>query len=427
MNTAAKRELDRWVGTPLCVALNWLAAALGWLARRNHEIGHSPSVIVICKYLGMGSVVNASGLMRALRDAYPASRIVFLGTRATCEIAWRTACIDATLAVNDAGLGFLIASAARALVRLWRLKPELFIDLEVYSKFASLIAVLSLARNRVGFFSDTTLFRKYLYTHLVYFNRYRHIREVYAGVARVLGIATRPDNGVVALRVSEAETREAERLLHAAGIGSGEGPLVVINPNAGDLCLERRWPAERFADVIRQLVAKASARIVIIGSSSEAAHVAGIVGSLEERVRARVVDAAGKLSLGGCLALLSMAELVITNDSGPYHFALAMGARTVSLWGPSTPTHYGPTSGGHAVVRAEIYCSPCLHLTDRPPCRGENLCMQLIPSEAVLEAAEALLAGRDSAERPLEVVILSDKSNGASGGYVPGVVRRGRI
>ncbi len=123
------------------------------------------------------------------------------------------------------------------------------------------------------------------------------------------------------------------------------------------------------------------------------------VAELADRVgidRDRVVNLAGKLSLGGLFALLDGARYIVTNDTGPMHMALALETPTVALFGPSDPAQYGWVGPGVRMVYKPIYCSPCVHEVSEPPCRGNNVCMWRITVEDVLEAIDQVRNSADA-------------------------------
>ena len=109
------------------------------------------------------------------------------------------------------------------------------------------------------------------------------------------------------------------------------------------------------------------------------------------RLPDRVLNLAGKTNLGELAALFSLADLVITPDTGPMHLAAAVKAPLIALFGPTAPWRTGPYGNGHAVLRKELPCSPCF----RKKCpTGE--CLDQITVEEVLKAAEEKLRERRS-------------------------------
>ena len=109
---------------------------------------------------------------------------------------------------------------------------------------------------------------------------------------------------------------------------------------------------------------------------------------------------AGKLTLGGLFALLDEAGCLITNDTGPMHIAWALGTPTVSLFGPVDPNHYGWQGSRVAILYKRIYCSPCVHEVDEPPCGGYNVCMLRIGVDEVVAAVDRILAGEHEEPGP---------------------------
>lgn len=171
-----------------------------------------------------------------------------------------------------------------------------------------------------------------------------------------------------------------------ARVGGAEGPLAGLFP--GSNAPARRWPPERFAEVGKALTSD-GARVVVMGSPSER----GLTAAVAREVPG-AVDAGGRTDLPGLAALLSLCDLVVTNDTGPMHVAAAVGTPTVSLWGPSDPAEVAPPTGRHVTVSTgELPCRPCLKNVCPRSGRGTVLpqaheeCMALIEVEGVLRAA----------------------------------------
>jgi len=254
-------------------------------------------------------------------------------------------------------------SSLRAIGQLIRARVDLFFDLEVYSAYASTMSLLSFARNRLGFYRESAEHKIGIYTHLMYFNTRCPIRYIYLQLGRTVGCVPVTPDQLGTLRVTVQDRQEAARF------NLPSGGYVAVNPNASDLMIERRWPGEQFAELIRQLAANVP--VVLIGAPAEREYVSRLAPP-------GVFNLAGQLSVGGLLALLEDARCLITNDTGPMHMAWALGTPTVCLFGPVDPAHYGWSGAGVEILYRRVYCSPCLHEADEPPCRGNNVCMQRI-------------------------------------------------
>jgi ADP-heptose:LPS heptosyltransferase len=277
----------------------------------------------------------------------------------------------------------------RTIATLIRQRADLYFDLEVYSGFASLLALCAVTRNRLGFYRYSVAFKKGIYTHLVYFNTRMPVRQLYLQLGRVAGVPAGQSELTGPIRVDDDERSAVGRLLAQTPGWQPGTPYIVVNPNASDLLLERRWPIESVIKAIGQLVYSGK-QIALMGAPNEAEFVQSLFERLTPDVRFRVVNTAGRLTLGELLALLDGAACILTNDTGPMHMAIALGRPTVCLFGPANPEHYGQELPFVEIFYAPVFCSPCLYEADEPPCNGNNICMQRIEPEAVAEAVHRL-------------------------------------
>jgi ADP-heptose:LPS heptosyltransferase len=130
--------------------------------------------------------------------------------------------------------------------------------------------------------------------------------------------------------------------------------LVLLQPGATDP--RRRWPARAFAAVGDRL-ARAGFRVAINGAPDEAA----LVHDVAARMRAPAIDLAGRLSLGGLCGLLERTALLVSNDTGPLHLALALGVPTVGIFWLTNLIEGMPLrpSTLHAALAVRTRCPIC--------------------------------------------------------------------
>lgn len=397
---AQKRRLDSTLGGPLCALLNVAARVLGVVLHRDHSLREAPRRVLVIKLLGLGSIIHATPLLRAIKEKHPACVLSFLCFREVEGLVRRLPEVDEVLALDDRTYWRLLVTVLGFLAHTWRRRPDLVIDLEVYSKFSTILSTLTAARDRAGYYFITTRFRRGIYTHLVYYNRLRHVQEAYRQLGRALGLEPavgRPP----APRVEREEAEAADRWL--AQWQRGGRKLLLVNVNAGDLCLERRWEPEKFASVMACFAARDEVLVVMTGSPEEAEYTESVRRLVPPAEGERIVNAAGKLSFGEYLALLERADLLLTNDTGPLHLAAAFDTPTVSLWGPGLPESYRPLGDQHRVLCEAVYCSPCIYWVEEPPCAGDNVCMKRLGWRRVAaEVAGALGVELGPLEAPPE-------------------------
>lgn len=395
MTIQQKIILDRLAAKPLACLLNLIARPLGILASIDHD--DTPvkvRVIAIAKLLGIGSILKSIPLAKALKQKYPSAQYIFITAYKNKPLVESISIFDKCLYINDGSLIELLVSFLQLLFRLWKQKIDLYFDLEIYSAFSTILALLSLARNRYGFYRESTRFRLGLHTHLVYFNDHQHITKIYLQFARACGIknAEMMNYSIEKLFISEKDKDELKNWLENKNIRE-ETPYIVINPNASDLLLERRWPLIYFSALIEALVIGWHNPIFLVGSHEEYVYNNNLYNRLAQEARKYVFNSAGKISLMATVALIRSCQLIFTNDSGFYHIAGIFNIPTISLWGPGSPSHYSDINRMQDFVfySKDIYCSPCIYRTEYPPCRGNNICMKSIPPKEVYKKACEIL------------------------------------
>jgi len=162
-------------------------------------------------------------------------------------------------------------------------------------------------------------------------------------------------------------------------------PLILLNANAGDLLLLRRWPAERYVELARRLLEKYPEVLIgFTGAPDEAAAVTPLVAQVASP---RCINLAGRTTLRQLLILYGLAEVLVTNDSGPAHFAALTPVDVITLFGPETPALFGALGPKAHVLWAGIACSPCVSAYNHrtTACRDAR-CMARITVEQVFEA-----------------------------------------
>ena len=145
---------------------------------------------------------------------------------------------------------------------------------------------------------------------------------------------------------------------------------------------------ERCADVI----------VVLTGGPEEAASAQRLLARIDSP---RAISLAGQTTFIELIELYRIASLLITNDSGPVHFASMTDLATLALYGPETPRIFGPTGNKQRALWLGLACSPCIsvHNQKRTLCR-ENICMSGIKVETVLSEALALLGEQGPHDHP---------------------------
>lgn len=342
--------------------------------------------ILLIKLFGMGSIIMMGPMVRALRNKFPDAKITILTFRSNEEICELTKLFDKVVTISTDSIPKVMLSIFKKILILRRERFDVAIDLEFFSKSSTIISYLTGSRNRVGFFLLhlgtflKMMWRGNLLTHEVFYNHHRHVTVAFLALGNAIGADTK-DLGYAPIYIPKDACETVEDILMKNRIKDSN--LIIVNINAGQLCLERRWPIENYAEVCKRLLDKGSTVIVLIGDKNDVEYVAGFHKMFG--YDKRVINLVGKLNIGELAALLKRCRLFVTNDSGPLHIAVSLGIPTVSFFGPEIAERYGPLNGNHTVFYSGVYCSPCLNVFNQKtaPCNGNNICMRKISVEDV--------------------------------------------
>lgn len=399
------RLVDRWVGVPVCLALSATRRLLGILGRSPAEPARR---IVFVKLAEQGSTVLACSALRRAAAMVGRDNVYFLVFRENRFILDVMDLIpeENVIAIRDDGLVATVLGAVGAVLRMRRLKIDTAIDLEFFARSSAALCYLSGARRRVGFhaFGGHGPYRGDLMTHRLLFNPHLHTTQTFrlmveainAPPRRLPAIDLQPpaaDDPPPPFEPSAEEVGQARSLLaEAAGTDHFE-PLVLLNCNCSDLLPLRRWPSERYVELARSLIESfPDLHVAMTGGPSEARAVAALV---EQVGMNRCFNLAGRTTLRQLLVVYTLAEVLVTNDSGPAHFATLTPIDVVTLFGPEHPKLFAARSPRNHVVWEGVACSPCVSAFNNrtSPCR-DNVCMKRIDMSTVFDQVRRLVEAR---------------------------------
>ena len=252
---------------------------------------------------------------------------------------------------------------------------------------SALTTFLSRIPNRIGYNKDA---RGLLLTHPVAVPEWKNRRhEVYYYLnlvdevdRKVLGRGSLqyvlPD---VSLEVYQARKLEAIEILSRNGVDRERKTVLLgvgsTNSNA------KRWPAERFAVLSDKLQKELGVNVILVGSEGDTQAVLNVV----QAARLPPLNLVGSTSVGEAAAVISIADLLISNDMGLAHIAPAVRTRSITIFGPTNVLTTSPFSPMATVLRHDVACSPCM----LRECPIDHRCMTGISPETVFETAIAAL------------------------------------
>ena len=417
MHADTMRRIDRWLGVPTCAVLTgFRRLAAPFAGRRADE---DPGGILFIKLAEQGSTVLAASAIQAAVDRVGRERVHFLCFEENRFIldAMDLVPRENVITIRTSGLVGTVIAAARVLRRIRAMRFDAAIDLEFFARSTAAIAYLTGARKRIGLHAgpDEGPWRGDLMTHRLRYNPHLHTSRLFRLQVEALDadptalptfdlVPPAADEPTPPIVASEDETAEVRRILdEISGAAVRTGPLVLLNANCSDLLPLRAWPRDRYVELGRRLLAHdPSLRIGFTGAPAEAPGAETLVREIDDE---RCFLLAGRTTLRQLIVLYGLADLLVTNDSGPAHFASLTTIDVVTLFGPEHPSLFAARGPRNHVLHAGLACSPCVSaLNNRTtPCR-DNKCMQAISVDEVFETAVRVLDARARGDRPLPVV-----------------------
>lgn len=405
MNVQKMMQLDRWLGVPLCFAVTAVRA----LFPRRPPAGPVRSILFV-KLAEQGSTVLAH---RALQDAVRRvgrERVfmaVFEDNRFIVD-ALGVIPAENVITLPHDSLFSLLRAVPVVLSRLRRLRLDAAIDLEFFARSSALLTWASGAARRVGFHAwfGEGPYRGNLMTHRVRYNPHLHTTQTFASLVSALEANPEslprfdltPDSAPDPLPIFSAAPAEIREVREQLARFTGQPltpPLILLNANASDLIPLRRWSLESYLEVAQRLLVRfPEVFIAFTGAKNEAAKAREMVARVNSP---RCFSLAGETTLRQLLVLYGLAEVLVTNDSGPAHFAALTPIHTVTLFGPETPLLFAALTPRNTALWAGLACSPCVSaLNNRQSVCRDNVCMQRITPDQTFAAVCKSYLGRQS-------------------------------
>ena len=399
--------VDRTIGVPLCAVLTGIARLAKLTGFATIPTG-KPRKILFVKFAEQGSTVLAGSAIRRAVEIVGRENVYFVVFQENRFILDVLGLVpeENVLTIKRDSFPTLVSGTIAALRRIYELKIDTAIDMEFFSRSSAALTYLTGATRRIGFhtFFGDGPYRGDLMTHRLLYNPYHHTSQIFrlmvdATVEDPAGLPTRAkvpqplDREPPAFVVREGESESVREILRESAGGTLPASVILLNPNASDLLPLRKWETVRYIELARRLLERfPEAHVAMTGAPNEAgpaAEVARQVGS------DRCFSVAGKTTLRQLMVLYTLSDLLITNDSGPAHFAALTPVEVITLFGPETPSLFGAPTPRSTTIWLGLACSPCVNAYNnrQSPCRN-NLCMQGITVDQVFATAVRVLEKR---------------------------------
>ena len=354
--------------------------------------------ILIANIFGIGDVLFTTPLISNIKMTLRGSEVDYLCNARTKDVIGSNPDVDEVFVYEkDDFVRLWETSKISCIKALWELftsirnkKYDAVFDFTLSRKFG-LAFLLSGIPKRIGLdYKKRGLFL----TNKIPLRGFekRHVTEYYLDLLRFLDVPKSMNK--LELSVTESDLEWAGN--HLKGRVKEGVPLIAIIPGGGASwgvrASRKRWTSSGFLKVAELLTAQGD-QVMILGDPSEKELCEEIAGKMSSGP----VLVENSLTMKEYMALLAKCDLVVCNDGGPLHLAVALGTSTVSVFGPVDEGVYGPypASEKHRVITVpDLECRPCYNRFKLPECEYDNRCIIDISAERVFKSSLELVSAQ---------------------------------
>jgi lipopolysaccharide heptosyltransferase II len=381
-------KLRQHIITSLCLLLRLPFALLDYIQRPFVQRARTqPRSIVVIKPCCLGDLIMTTPLLEILHHNYPQASITYVAGN------WSKVIVEHAPAVNhviDCGtVGIPGRYKVQEYLRLAQLLRRSSFDLAFVldrSPMLTLLPWFAGVPRRVG---PDSLGRGFSLTDRVAVSasplHLQHQAEIYLDLARAIGLSVdSPRMQFVPTAAEKQQIPLDSHLRIAVFPGGGSNPGMQLT--------SKRWPVERYREIVRRLVLERNVHVLLIGGPDDKVLTQMILEGLTIP-DGMVTDLAGQTSFGEMAAYLEACALFIGNDSSPMHLAAAVGTPVIAIFGPTSPQEYGPyppDDPRHIALWRHPAGQPCFFLGKMQPC-ANCTCMQAVTVDDVWAAVERLV------------------------------------
>ena len=398
MHPDTMRFIDRWAGIPLC----FFTSLLLWKNKKTSIGTEITDTIVFIGIAEIGALVVAYPAIQEARKKNPNSRVCFI----TAPVGKQTLELmdfdeKDILLIRTSSIKNILGDIIK-LRNAFKKVSVSAVVLEPFTRFSTLVASWIGASKRIGCyrFLAEGVYLGNLLTHRLVYNPHLHASQTYFTLAKLLEepesvepslkkvVASQIKNRL-RIEIPENEQETLKQRLQREIPAFSLKKIVLLNANASDIVPLRKWSLDNFVELAKRLLENSEITVVLTGSPEEQEACADLALKIDPD---RVINFAGKTTFKELITLYSLSDLLVTNDSGPVHFASTTNLPVIALFGPETPKIFGPMSPHAKVISLGLACSPCISVFNQKKSScTDNQCMKQITVEMVIQETQKIL------------------------------------
>jgi len=399
MKSITAKRVDYWLGIPICILLSVLKK-FTCFKRKSKFKGKNKKVLFI-ELSEIGAAILAYPAITLSRQLNHDAEIFFLIFKENADSVKVLGVIkpENILTIRSSNAFYFLIDTFSILLKIRSLRFDALLDMELFSRFTSIISFFSKAEKKAGFdkFCLEGLFRADAYTHRVIYNPYMHISNNFLSLVYALGqdesdlplskveIKKLPEYCLPEIKINNSFSVEIKAKLRSAYSDILDNQrIVIVNPGFGEYLPLRRWPLEYYKDLTEKLLTQYKDILIVL---------TGVRQEISQKPEpflkhSRCINLIGKTSIEELVALCNMSRVLISHDCGVINLASLTKVDVIVMFGPETPLLYAPLTSKKKIFYSNLSCSPCFSAYNhRSSVCKNNLCMKLISVDEVYSQA----------------------------------------
>lgn len=369
------KSMDTYIGIPLIFILSVFKF-------KKKDLPKKPKKILLIRLGNIGDAILTIPAIRELKRNFPKSKIFLLTSPKTAGIYTNFSYINKLITIN-----LTLSNLYNQLKILRKENFDLVIDMENYSRVTALFTYFLKPKFSIGFDSERQHRASIFDLTTRYDNGDKHEVDCFFDLIKPLNIKIKNKE----LEFNVKEDKYVNKLLKKYNLSKKDLKIIIHPSNNKDWNI-KRWPEERFASLIAQLIKKYKAKIILIGTKEDKE----INNRVKTLVNKQIIDLSGKLNIPQLAYLIKKCDLYIGNDTGPMHLSTAVQTPTIGIYGPVNLHKWGPYGKKHIGIKKEMLdCKPCFEISKiNKKCKYPLPCEMVIRVKDVMKVIDKKIRGK---------------------------------
>ena len=350
--------------------------------------------VLVYAYTGLGNFILYTPTLRVLKKGFPNANFTLLhsGDTGCQEVVTGSSLFDDYTVVKRDAKWY---TRLKWIYKLRKEKYDLIIS-EFHNNhpFLILLTVLCGAPYRAGHITSPGWNNNwdFIYNIPVKMKKDQHERDRYLELARALGTSSEEDDKKPFIFIEEDDIEFATNFLVNHNCNE-KHKIISVQVGTSPAMRWKQWNLKKYGMLCDKILKLKNTKIILHGSPAERKMIDKVAEDISD---SNAIIAAGEVSIKQAAAIIEKSDMLICNDSGLMHVAVAVDTPVIAIFGPTDYTRTAPLGEIHKMIRKDLECSPCFKLDGKEKvenCPYDYKCLNSIGVDEVFKVVLEKLKG----------------------------------